>query len=186
MKEETVFVAFESNKLRARGSMAKLVTALWPVPSARQADLRIFNEATGEILDLDWRGDAARVTERAEAQVMAPALGRPRLGVSSREITLLPRHWQWLDAQSGSVSATLRKLIDQQMAQGKSASSQVDSLYRQMSRLAGDLPQFEDAARCLYAEQWRKAEEIVREWPGDLAEYFTMRLRAVKKSANQK
>jgi len=181
MKDEISFVVFEGSRLRARGSVAEVVRALWPVPSARQADLRILNERTGATVDFDWRGEMDRVIERAEEQVLGPSLGRPKLGVSSREVTLLPRHWHWLDGQPGSASATIRKLIDEKMARSESGWNGLDGLYRQMSSLAGDLAGFEDAARYLYSGQWRSAEAIVAKWPGDLSTYFLARLRAVKK-----
>ncbi len=38
--------------------------------------------------------------------------GRPRLGIVAREVTLLPRHWDWLAEQPGGASVALRKLVE--------------------------------------------------------------------------
>ena len=39
--------------------------------------------------------------------------GRPKLGVVAREITLLPRHWDWLAQQTGGASVAIRKLVEE-------------------------------------------------------------------------
>jgi len=110
-------------------------------PLARSDDLLVFDDESGRQLDLDLREDAP-----------APARprGRPSLGVRSKEVTLLPRHWEWLAARHGGASATLRKLVEEAMRQGRSARDRQDAAYRFLSVMAGDLPHFEDAARELY------------------------------------
>lgn len=177
--DQQTFAAFRGHRLVARGTVEAVVARLHPLSSADQADVRILDESTGRAVDFDWRGDLDAIVARAKAQVAGRGRGRPRLGVESREITLLPRQWNWLDAQGRGASATLRTLVDQAMGQGTPGRAAVDALYWQMSALAGDLPGFEEATRRLYASDWAAAERILRDWPEDLSGYFVERLRAV-------
>lgn len=179
MKDEQTFAAFRASRLVAQGTVEAIVGRLHPLPSAAQADLLLLDEATGRTVDFDWRGDASQVVARAKAQLAGTGKGRPRLGVESREITLLPRHWIWLDAQGRSASATLRTLVDQTMGQTTQSRAEIDAIYWQMSALAGDLPGFEEATRRLYASDWEEAERIVGDWPDDLSRYFVKRLHNV-------
>ncbi len=94
-----------------------------------------------------------------------PGPGRPKLGVVGREVTLLPRHWDWLSAQPGGASVTLRKLVEaaRKQGQGEQKIRQTqDVAYRFMYAIAGDLPGFEEAARALYAWDLGRLEEIDR------------------------
>ena len=179
MKDRQTLVAFRGYRLVARGSVEAIVARLHPLSSAAQADLRLLDETTGRAVDLDWRGDVDEIVARAEAQLAGTGRGRPRLGVESREITLLPRQWAWLDAQGRGASALLRSLVDQAMGQAARSRADIDALYWQMSALAGELPGFEEATRRLYASDWDEAERIFRLWPEDLNSYFVERLRAV-------
>lgn len=179
MNDEQTFAAFRDFRLIAQGTVEAIVERLHPLPSAAQADLLLLDQATGRRVDFDWRGDPGQVVARAKAQLAGTGKGRPRLGVESREITLLPRHWTWLDAQGRSASATLRTLVDQAMGRATQGRADIDAIYWQMSALAGDLPGFEEATRRLYASDWEEAERIVRDWPEDLGGYFTERLHAV-------
>jgi hypothetical protein len=179
MEDRQTFAAFRGYRLVARGTLETIVARLHPLSDAAQADLRLLDEATGRAVDFDWRGDADEIVARARAQLAGKGKGRPKLGVESREITLLPRHWAWLDAQSRSASATLRSLVDHAMGQAAQGRADVDALYWQMSALAGDLPGFEEATRRLYASDWDEAERIVRGWPEDLSHYLVERLHAV-------
>ncbi len=179
MTNEKTFVAFRDFHIVARGTIDVIVAALHPLSSAEQAGLRLLDEATGRTIDLDWRGNADEAVARAKAQLVSKSKGRPKLGVESREITLLPRHWTWLDGQGRSASATLRALIDQCAGQGTHSRAEIDAIYWQMSTLAGDLPGFEEATRRLYAADWDEVGEILQGWPGDLPGYLVERLHAV-------
>lgn len=184
MKDQQTFAAFRGDRLVARGTVDAIVACLHPQDAEAQSSLRLFDEATGRTIDFDWRGDADEVTARARAQLAGKSKGRPRLGVASREITLLPRHWTWLDAQGRGASATLRTLLDQAMGQARQGRAGIDAIYWQMSSLAGDLPGFEEATRRLYASDWEEVERIVQNWPGDLNTYFLERLRTVADRAS--
>lgn len=146
----------------------------------------IFDDETGRQLDFDLRGTEEEVLARLRAregegaappELEAPRRGpgRPRLGVVAREVTLLPRHWAWLDRQSGGASAALRRLVEaasrgeipsERRRQGKEA------LYRFMAAMAGNYPGFEEATRALYADRRERFEELIAGWPPDVRRYI--------------
>jgi hypothetical protein len=126
----------------------------------------IFDDATGRSRDIDMRG-----------VVVAPrARGRPRLGVIAREVTLLPRHWQWLTSQPGGASVALRKLVEQARrdSAGRDARRQAqERAYHFMVAIAGDLPGFEEATRALFADEATRFVELIHSWPPDVREHAT-------------
>ena len=131
----------------------------------------VFDGETGKVRDLDLRGTDAEITIRYAATAPAPTRGRPRLGVVAREVTLLPRHWDWLAQQPGGASVALRKLVEQAL---KTAGPQdagrlrVEAAYRFMSALAGDLPDFEEASRALFAGDGPALRDRISAWPRDI------------------
>ena len=115
-------------------------------------------------------------TQKSDAIVAEKAAGRgrPRLGVLAREVTLLPRHWNWLAAQPGGASQTLRRLVDRaKEAAGEKTVQRAaqEACYRFMSALAGDFPHFEEAARALFANDLKRLAQIVDSWPEDVRDY---------------
>ncbi|MBB6426905.1 DUF2239 family protein [Sphingopyxis sp. JAI128] len=135
----------------------------------------IIDDATGRQLDLDLRGSAddvvSRIAQDADTHVdTAPrGRGRPRLGVTAREITLLPRHWDWLDQQPGGASGSLRRLIDEARTSRPYVRRQAQAVTdRFMTVFAGDLPHFEDATRALYAGEAAQFEGLIADWPHDI------------------
>lgn len=143
------------------------------------AQVRAFDEDTAQPLEFDLRGSAADVAGRFSAeQPRGP--GRPRLGVTAREVTLLPRHWDWLAAQPGGASVTLRKLVENASRAGEAADrgrAAQDRAYRFMAAAVGDQPGFEEACRALFACDGELFGEIASGWPQDLAA-FASRLAA--------
>ncbi len=131
----------------------------------------VFDDATGRLSDLDYW------TAAAETPAPAPAAGRPRLGVKAREVTLLPRHWDWLSAQPGGASAALRRLVEAASKDGSSAKQHRDAAYHFMSHLCGDRPGYEEALRALYRDDDAAFAERIADWPGDVRRYI-MRLLA--------
>lgn len=124
----------------------------------------VFEDNTGRQVDLDIRATAEEARGR----------GRPRLGVVAREVTLLPRHWDWLNSQPGGASVALRKLVDEaRKASGDRDRIRAaqDAAYRFMSALAGNLPGFEEAARALFAHDRRRFGELIAAWPEDVRDY---------------
>ena len=139
----------------------------------------VFDDATSAPIELDLRGTPADVAlryEPASAPESRPGPGRPNLGVVSREITLLPRHWEWLSSQPGGASTTLRRLVEE----ARKSSSDKDRVrdaqnaaYKFMMAVAGNLPHYENALRALYAGQAATFTELTAAWPKDVHEHVT-------------
>src|SRR6201993_220035 len=119
------FTAFEGQRRLTAGALADVAMAVKRAESQRDAEpILIFSDATGRAIDLDLRGDDDAVlarlpqpgptgaTAEAATQSEPRGRGRPKLGVVAREVTLLPRHWEWLNTQPGGASVALRKLVE--------------------------------------------------------------------------
>jgi len=186
------FVAFAGPALVVRGDLAAVATAVKAIADAEHTDhpaVHVFDAETSEPLDLDLRGSLADVLARlAPAAPSAPrAPGRPKLGVVAREVTLLPRHWEWLAEQPGGASVTLRKLVEGARRESSSAGQRLraqDSAYRFMVAVAGNEAGFEEAARALYAGDAASFAERTDSWPADVRDH-TRALAAAVFSAGQ-
>ncbi|MCZ4315423.1 DUF2239 family protein [Comamonadaceae bacterium G21597-S1] len=158
----------------------------------------LFDDATGRTMDIDTRGSEEQLLARlAEGQASEPGprsgrrrtvaptdaerpapagtggeprgRGRPKLGVVAREVTLLPRHWDWLAAQRGGASVALRRLVEQaRRADTDDTGQRHERAYHFMSALAGDLPGFEEAIRALFADDRSRLEALLAHWPADV------------------
>jgi hypothetical protein len=90
-------------------------------------------------------------------------------------VTLLPRHWEWLNAQPGGASVALRRLVDAarrshgETDRGRAAR---EAAYHFMAAMAGDLPHFEEASRALFAHDRHKLESLIAAWPGDIRRHL--------------
>jgi hypothetical protein len=154
---------FLKNEVLARGRPDEVAPAMRALqPLARSSDLLVFDDESGRQLDLDLRGEAPPVPRPR---------GRPALGVEAKEVTLLPRHWQWLAGQRGGASATLRKLVETAMREGRSERECFDAAYRFLSVMAGDLPHFEDAVRELYKGNRVGYDHFAHDWPAAVREH---------------
>jgi hypothetical protein len=147
----------------ARGPLDEVTALVRALEApARANDLLAFDDETGRQVDLDLRPDAPTASR---------GRGRPALGVAAKEVTLLPRHWEWLARQRGGASATLRKLVEEASRKGRSAADHHDTAYRFLSVMAGDLPKFEDAVREIYAGNRVGYEHFSHEWPNGIREH---------------
>lgn len=143
----------------------------------------IFDDATGGQVEFDLEGTEQEVLSRLEddpafaAQPLADAVkgrGRPKLGVVSREVSLLPRHWEWLERQPGGISGALRKLIEIQSKATRGLELARDARHaagKFMWGMAGDLPHFEEASRALYAKDDARLLSLICDWPNDVREH---------------
>jgi hypothetical protein len=116
----------------------------------------------------------ARYLPGAEGAPTRPGAGRPKLGVVAREVTLLPRHWDWLKAQPGGASAALRRLVDAERRRQKEENDPRparEAAYRFMSAMAGNLAGFEDTARALFAGDYERLRALTRAWPRDVRDH---------------
>lgn len=185
MNESYSYVAFRGDRCLCRGDLGTLVPKLLEEKEPPGCDLRILREDSGKEVDLDWRGDAEQIVARAQAQLETRSVGRPKLGVRCKEVSLLPRQWAWLEGQRGSISANLRKIVDQHIRESEARSIQVDPLYYAMSALAGDRPGFEEASRSLFAGDWPAFRAALDPWPSELAGYLNTRLDELLSAASR-
>jgi uncharacterized protein len=174
-----IFTAFEGERRLASGSLAEVALAVKRVEGRTSAPIAVFSDSTGRAVDLDLRGSDEDVVARL-AETLAPAAetprgrGRPRLGVVAREVPLLPRHWEWLNAQPGGASVALRKLVDEaRRANGDRDRQRAarDAAYHFMSAMAGNLPNFEEASRALFADDRRRFVSQIAGWPADIRDH---------------
>lgn len=184
---ETRCTAFLDDRRIAAGELRHVALRAQQALAARpDGRLLIFDDREARLIDLDLRGGAAEIVQRLNrgevpaASSEAPpkrGRGRPRLGVVPREVTLLPRHWQWLAAQPGGASVALRKLVDaarRENAAGDPRRAAQERAYRFMSAMAGDRPGFEEATRALFAGDAARFDAEIAAWPEDLREHATM------------
>lgn len=194
--------AFRGHDLLAAGALRDVARVVWRAvkdAEPHHGAVLVFDDATGRVVDFEMRGDeramlahvevmlrlsqAALVhtSDEAGAEANGDSVdvgprprGRPRLGVVAREITLLPRHWEWLATQPGGASVALRKLVDAARhthASDDRANAARDAAYRFMNAVAGDLSQFEEVIRALYRGDEERFRELIAEWPRDVAVY---------------
>ena|SRR5437870_1298190 len=185
--DQTPCTAFEGARRIASGPLAEVaLQAKKRAQRGEHASILIFDDVTSEQIEIDFRGTAkevlARLAERTQRHAPAPESaseaargpGRPKLGVVAREVTLLPRHWEWLSHQPGGASVALRKLVEdaRRANAGKDRVRQSqEAAYRFMSAMAGNLPGFEEAARALFAKDQARFRQHVASWPADIREH---------------
>ena len=167
MAHAATCTAFSEMTRVATGPYADVAIAI----RAISAPVLIFDDETGRQVDFDLRGTDAEITQRlAGSTGDAPKRpGRPKLGVVAREVTLLPRHWDWLSTQPGGASVALRKLVE--AARGGAAERvriAQAAADRFMLAMAGNLPHYEEAARALYAGQRQAFQVHTEGWPVDV------------------
>lgn len=164
------YVVFHGPERVAAGT--RLDAALAAHALAEEAGVLVFGP-DGRGVDFDLSGGAEAVAARLAEPLDAPrGRGRPKLGVVAREVTLLPRHWEWLASQPGGASVALRKLVEaaSRAAEGPDRIRTArEAAYRFASAMAGDLAGFEDAMRALFAGDDEAFEARIEAWPGDIA-----------------
>jgi hypothetical protein len=181
------YVAFEGERRIAAGDLGEVARAAKQLHD-RHKDLTIlvFNGRSSALVDIDYRGSVDDVLARLpkpetptadEQQPPATAPrgpGRPKLGVVAREITLLPRHWDWLAQQKGGASVAIRKLIDEaRRVSGDKDRTRLaqEAAYRFMTTMGGNRPHYEDAIRALFAHDRRRFATLIADWPADIRDH---------------
>jgi uncharacterized protein len=171
---ESNLTAFVGFRRIASGPRSQVIAQLRKQDGhSDEAPTFVFDDGTGERLDLDLRDEAtAPAVEAASPDEHATrSVGRPKLGVVAREVTLLPRHWEWLGRQPGGASVALRRLVDEARhghADRDAQRAARETTYRFMTAIAGDLPGFEEATRALFAGERARFETLIGPWPEDL------------------
>jgi hypothetical protein len=180
-----IFTAFEGPRRLVSGPLAEVALVVKRAERRASERVAIFSDATGRPIDLDLRGSDDQTLARLPASPGPAALeeapheprgrGRPKLGVVAREVTLLPRHWEWLTTQPGGASVSLRKLVEAaRRANGDKDRSRAarDAAYHFMSAMAGNLPNFEEASRALFADDRRQLTTLIAAWPDDIRDHI--------------
>jgi len=179
------YIAFEGDRRVANGDLHAVARAAKQVlDHNKDAAVLIFDGATSSPVDLDFRGTVDDVLARlpvarqaVPAEPEQPASrgpGRPKLGVVAREVTLLPRHWEWLAQQSGGASVAIRKLVEEARRSGDDKDRirrNQEAAYRFMSAMAGNQPHFEEATRALFAPDPVRFHALIAGWPADVRDH---------------
>ncbi len=187
--------AFDGHRLLLAGPLVEVALAVkTAMEGGSPSEVLVFDDVTGRVVDLDLRGGTAEMIERLsrppqtfigrhrppsnepavpakDEAAEARGRGRPRLGVVSREVTLLPKQWEWLATQPGGASAVLRRLVDDARRNGgerQARRAAQEAAYHFMQAIAGDLPAYEEATRALFANDRPKLEHCIANWPHDI------------------
>ncbi|MCX7218706.1 MAG: DUF2239 family protein [Burkholderiales bacterium] len=191
--DSLTYTSFNGHQRIASGRLTANALAVKHALASELANpVLTFCDQTGQVVEFDTRGSDAEICarlapEQVPLQENASTLiatgetaeprgrGRPKLGVVSREVTLLPRHWDWLAAQPGGASVTLRKLLDEARRAnlGRDQQRQASTCaYHFMSAMAGDMAGFEEASRALFANDAPKFRQLTEAWPDDVRDYL--------------
>jgi hypothetical protein len=168
----STLTAFLDDVVIARGSREAVTRAVeerWP--ASDYGRIQAFDDETGRIADLDLWDAAPAAPEPPRGP------GRPRLGVVAREITLLPRHWEWLSRQPGGASAAVRRLVEEARKVPPGPAARREAAHRFMTATCGDRPGYEEALRALYRGDETRFEELIAAWPEDLRRYLVALLQ---------
>jgi hypothetical protein len=184
-------IAFDGHRRLASGPLGIVALAVKRATvHGATGPVLVFDNTTGRSVDIDLRGTEDEIAARFAPVVTASSApdeaddeaaqseprgrGRPKLGVVAREVTLLPRHWDWLAKQPGGASVALRKLVEEARranAQRDNRRGAHERAYHFMSAIAGDLPGFEEATRALFADDRARVGELIGGWPADVREH---------------
>lgn len=179
------YIAFDGDRQIGSGDLHAVARAAkQTLDRNKEASVLIFDDATSGPVDLDFRGSLEDVLARlpapndvARAEPELPpnrGPGRPKLGVVAREVTLLPRHWEWLAQQAGGASVAIRKLVEEARRGGDDKDrirQGQEAAYRFMSAMAGNKPHFEEATRALFAPDPVRFKELIAGWPADVRDH---------------
>lgn len=202
---DTPCSVFQSGRCLASGRLSEVALPMKAALDASARSLQappvlLLDDTTAEVIDLDWRGTPKEVLARLKAMVAAtpdPATagvsdepdnaapapgaapargpGRPKLGVVAREVTLLPRHWEWLATQPGGASVALRKLVEvaRRDSETRDRVRHASAVaYRFMSTIAGHEAGFEEASRALFAGDQAGFDVLIAGWPVDVQHHL--------------
>jgi hypothetical protein len=192
MKNMTTYTSFAGHRRIASGELKSVLLATKAhIDQSGIEAVLVFDDATGRQIDFNFRGTPEDVVANlathplfAEKEsTLSPTEptprtgpGRPKLGVVCREVSLLPRHWQWLDAQPGGVSVTLRKLVEEAKKRedggAQAAKRAQEAAARFMWSMAGDFAGFEEASRSLFAGDYARLRELMAGWPPDIRDHL--------------
>jgi uncharacterized protein len=179
------YIAFNGDRCIGAGDLRTVARAAKEtLDRHKDAAVLVFDANSGPV-DLDMRGAVEDVLSRLREVPAAPAEavqesaaprgpGRPKLGVVAREVTLLPRHWEWLAQQPGGASVALRKLVDEARRANKNKDrvrQAQEAAYRFIAAMGENKPHYEEVARALFAGDAARFEAWTASWPSDVREH---------------
>jgi len=184
METTKQYTAFEGFTRIAEGKLEMVLRTLW---EARETESRIliFENDTGRQVDFDLHGSLQEVLSRHLPPPRKKGPGRPRLGVVSREVSLLPRHWEWLERQPQKASGTLRRLVEAARKDEAGLAARREKLEaadRFLWSIAGDLEGCEEVSRALYSGNWSVFDELISPWPRDIRDHASMMVKPVREA----
>lgn len=199
MNDKQRFTAFAGDRLIISGNLKNMIlrTKEW-LERGENDQILIFEDRTGKQVDFDFRGTPDEVLARLSSHPLftssegqdktRPGPGRPKLGVICREVSLLPRHWEWLEEQPNGASAALRRLVDEARKhepEKERARIAREATGRFMSVMAGNFPGFEEALRALYAQDQKRLKELIRQWPNDIRKHIDRLVKEAVRLENE-
>lgn len=164
---DDTYTAFVGARRLAAGPIGPVSAAAQAEAARGATHIVILSDRTGRTVD------AADVEPTTPAE--RPGRGRPKLGVTAREVTLLPRHWDWLATQPGGASAALRRLVEaarRESVDADQARRSQEAVHRAMTALGGNLPGYEEALRALYSGDRERFDGLIAAWPADISAYL--------------
>jgi uncharacterized protein len=182
---DATHLAFWGDRCIAAGDLRAVARAAKQTLDRHQeAAVLVFDGGSGPV-DIDFRGSVDDVLARlpqtpAESvaeDAVAPAPrgpGRPKLGVVAREVTLLPRHWEWLAQRPGGASVALRRLVDDARRANKDKDrirGAQEAAYRFIAAMGENKPHYEEVARALFAGDAARFEAWTASWPADVRDH---------------
>ena len=182
METLNTYTAFEDHKILSQGILEDVVLKVKKrLEKSPESQIVIYSDATGKSMDFNFQGSEKEVLKRLEVYTtpentteVSSGPGRPKLGVISREVSLLPKHWEWLATQSGGASNTLRKLVEENMKKTSgvlTVKTAQERTYKFMSVQAGDLENYEEALRALYRKDKERFTSEIKTWPRDVQKH---------------
>ena len=176
------WIAFAQTRCLAIGTPVEVAVAVKIFTDTQpEVSVLAFDAVSSRPVEIDLRGSLDEVLARLpppavtlESTPETRSVGRPKLGVVPKEITLLPRHWEWLASQPGSASVVLRKLLEQAMrASGDTdrVRQTQEATYRFMQAMAGNAVGYEEASRALFAGDLAAFREHTATWAQDVREH---------------
>ncbi|WKD51291.1 DUF2239 family protein [Microbulbifer spongiae] len=178
----TDYIAIDQLRVIARGTLEAIAHQVKDMGAAHEPI--VFESESCKRVEVDWHGDTEEVLARLTADTHTPKTrrGRPKLGVIPKEVTLLPRHWEWLGQQPGGASVTLRRLVEQAQKQ-VSLEERITTKQQQLDGLmllvAGDAPGFEEASRALVRNSKISFEKAIHSWPDDLKQILLAKFNEI-------
>lgn len=171
MSDTQLLIAFKNGQQIAYGLRHEVEPKVRALAAGDAAALVVLDAETSAPVDIALQDFSPRAGNRA----LPRRVGRPKLGVTSKEVSLLPRHWDWLAEQPGGASATLRRLVEQARRGAASRDEKrrsTESIDRFMRVMAGDLPHYEAASRAFYQDRRDELSRLIVDWPQDIRDHL--------------